>query len=339
MPFIQHTTSPQSRVKPYGNPASKIAIVGDFSDGFDERTGRPFSGPSGTVLEQCLHAAGIIRGEVYTTNVCLARVDGSHKHKYFDEKSCKFTPLGMEQVDRLKDELENTDANVIVAASPMALAAICSLRHLSRYRGYVFLSSLLDVPRKVIPIHHPGQTIRGMYQYRYMIVCDLKKAKAESVERELHRPERQLVYHYETVEEALEWLAYFAEQDIVGFDIEVINYEVSCISFSSSSDIACVIPISDRWTLEEELLIWRGIQKVLGNARSQKVVQNGMFDIPFLLTRNGITTRGEVHDTMIGHSVMYPDLPKGLGFLGSLYCGSQQFWKDTVKFTNIKDES
>ena len=160
MPFIQETTSPQTRVKPYGNPNSKVAIVGDFSDGFDERSGRPFSGPSGTVLEQCLHAAGLIRGEVYTTNVCLSRVDTSHKAKYFNKNTCKFTPLGMAQVERLIDELDNVTANVIVAASPMAFAALCSLKNLSRYRGYVFLSNMLSVQRKVIPIHHPGETIR-----------------------------------------------------------------------------------------------------------------------------------------------------------------------------------
>jgi uracil-DNA glycosylase family 4 len=338
MPFITETTS-RRKVEPYGNPNSKIAIVGDFSDGYDERTGRPFSGPSGTVLEQCLHAAGIIRGEVYTTNVVLDRVDYSRRSKYFDEKKCTFTALAQPHIERLRNELEKTSANVLVAAGSLALSAIANLRYLSKYRGYVFVDSLLGGTRKVIPIHHPFQTIRGMYTYRYMIVCDLKKAKMESQFRELKRPQRQLIYRYDTVEEALEWLDYYSKQDTVGFDIEVINYEVSCISFSSSPDIACVIPIADRWSLEEELLIWRGIQKVLSNPRSQKVVQNGMFDIPFLLTRNGVEVKGSIHDTMVAHSIMYPDLPKGLGFLGSIYCGSQQYWKDTVKFSNIKDES
>ena len=85
--------------------------------------------------------------------------------------------------------------------------------------------------------------------------------------------------------------------------------------------------------------MWRGIQGVLGNPNSTKVIQNSMFDVPFLLTRNGITVRGSIHDTMIAHSIMFPELQKGLGFLGSIYCGSQEYWKDTVKFKNIKDES
>ena len=61
-----------------------------------------------------------------------------------------------------------------------------------------------------------------------------------------------------------------------------------------------------------------------------------MFDIPFLLTRAGVDVRGPIHDTMVGHSVLYPELQKGLGFLGSIYCGAQEYWKDTVKFKNIK---
>ena len=85
--------------------------------------------------------------------------------------------------------------------------------------------------------------------------------------------------------------------------------------------------------------MWLGIAKVLETPDSVKVVQNGMFDIPFLLTNCGIQVRGPIHDTMVAHSILYPDLPKGLGFLGSIYCGAQKYWKDMVSFTNIKEEA
>jgi uracil-DNA glycosylase family 4 len=337
MPFIEPTNQRRT-IQPSGPKNAKIAIIGDFSDGFDERTGRPFSGPTGTVLEQCLHAAGLIRGEVYTTNVVLSRVDYSQRSRYFDDKKNTISSLGQLQVERLQKELQDVQANVFVAAGSFALSAISGLRHLSKYRGYVFTDSILGGNRKVIPTHHPGQTIRGMYSYRYMIVCDLKKAKIEGQYPELRRPERTLIYHYENIEEALQWLEYFEKQPKVGFDIEVLNYEISCISFSSSPDLACVFPITG-WELDDELFLWRGIQKVLGNPHSIKIIQNSMFDVPFLLTRNGIEVRGPIHDTMVAHSIMYPELPKGLGFLGSVYCSNQEYWKDTVKFSNIKDEA
>ena len=70
-----------------------------------------------------------------------------------------------------------------------------------------------------------------------------------------------------------------------------------------------------------------------------KVVQNGIFDIHFLLTRCGIEVRGPIQDTMIAHSIMYPELRKGLDFLGSIYCGTQAYWKNMVKWDNIKEDS
>lgn len=335
--FIQ--TQERSNLPGSGRKESKIAIVGDYTDGFDANARKPFSGPGGTILENCLHNAGLIRAECYFTN--LFKVQTSNPMRFFVEKNngrFNFTEEGQQYADILKEELEGVDCNIIVACGPAALAALCDLGHLSMYRGYVFPSSLL-VDRKVIPTFHPKQALRGMYTYRYLIAADLRKVKEESEFSELRRPERTLVYKHDCLEDALQWLDYFTGQEQVGFDIEVINYEVSCISFSSTPDLAIVVPISGRWSLDEELQIWRGIQRVLGNPSSTKIVQNGMFDIPFLLTRNGIVVRGPIHDTMVGHSILYPELQKGLGFLGSIYCGATEYWKDTVKFKNIKGES
>lgn len=320
----------------YGNLDSKIAIVGDFSSGYDLNAKKPFSGPAGQVLENCLHAVGLIRSDLYYTNVIKCKA--LYKEKFFLEGKTKFTEEGIKYVKLLQAEMSEVRANVILAAGPAAFAALCSIGNLSTYRGYIFPSTSLP-GRKVIPIYHPAAAIRGMHIYQRLIIADLKKATVEQHFPEIRRPERQLVYNHPTITSALEWLDYYADQSIVGFDIEVLNYEVCCISFSSSPELACVIPLSHLWTLEEELQLWRGIQKVLGNPNSIKVVQNGMFDIPFLLTRCGVQVRGEIHDTMVAHSVMFPELQKGLGFLGSIYCGAQEYWKDTVKFKNIKDES
>ena len=347
MSFI--SLAPRGRLVPgFGRDTSKIVIVGDYTTPFDDKALRPFSGPNGTVLESCLHAAGLIKGEVYLTNTFKSKTTKLGKlanTDYFDEKKKTFTALGQEHVAMLHVELNALDANVIVAAGLPALMALTNLNSSAKFRGYVTSTSKLAKKRKLIPTHSPGQTIHGNYTYRHMIVADLRKAKLEAEFPEIIRPDRQLIYNFSGVEEVLSWLEYYAKQDKVCFDIEVINYEVSCISFSSSADVACVIPLGTTefrpqgWDEFEELQIWRGIQKVLGNPNSLKIVQNGIFDIHFLATRCGIVVKGPVNDTMIGHSVMFPELPKGLDFLGSIYCGSQEYWKDSVKFNNIKDES
>jgi uracil-DNA glycosylase family 4 len=347
MSFLPSTS--RSRLVPgVGRDNAKIVIVGDYTTPFDDKALKPFTGPNGSVLESCLHGAGLIKGNVYITNTFKSvtkRYGKTANTDFFDEEKKKFTELGLEHAEMLRREIEAIQPNVIVAAGNPALMALTGLSSVAKYRGYVCMTSKLRTPTKLIPTYSPGSTLRGTYTNRHMIVSDLRKAKQESEFPELVRPDRHLIYDHKTVEECLQWLDYYVSQPRVCFDIEVINYEVSCVSFASTPDVGCVIPIGDSefkpqgWIEDEELQLWRGIQRVLGNPNTTKIVQNGMFDIHFLATRCGVMVRGPIHDTMIAHSVMFPELPKGLDFLGSIYCGAQEYWKDAVKFNNIKGES
>jgi len=335
-----------------GPKDAKIAIVGEAPGAYEDAQLKPFVGPAGTVLEQCLHAAGLIRADVYLTNVIKVRPPKNDISSYFNGRS--FSPEGYKWVQQLREELANHGCNVIVACGATAMAALIGKVQVTKLRGYVFESIELDPPKKVIPTIHPAASMYDRkggakgglasaefkpYLYRHVIACDLKKAKIESAFRELRRPDRQIITEFGSVEEVLEWLEYFEHRPIICFDVEVVNYELACISFASTPTMAISVPLAGRWSEGDELQIWRGIQRVLGNPSSEKVGQNLIFDIHFLLTRCGIEVRGPIRDTMIAHSVMYSELPKGLAFLGSVYCGSQAYWKDMVKFENIKEQA
>ena len=58
---------------------------------------------------------------------------------------------------------------------------------------------------------------------------------------------------------------------------------------------------------------------------SVKLFQNGVFDLSYLL-RMGFVVNNCQHDTMLLHHALYPELLKGLGFLGSIYT-SEPAWK------------
>lgn len=355
MSFIPDNAVRGKTVAPLGSKDARICIVGDFVDRVDAANGRPFSGPAGTVLDGCLHAAGIIRQECYLTTVIKEPPSGritDKKNGPFAEfwqvnsqNKGKFTEAGQRWVESLREELASVNANVLVAAGPAAFAALTGRPSgLGKRRGYVMPSRGLHggpLPggeRKVIPTFAPESTLWKNYHNRTVINIDLKKARLESGFPELRLPLRQLVLKYDSVSEALEWIDLMGQGSTLSFDIEVVNYEVACISFSTSPDVGVVIPILDRWSEEEECLIWRAIQRILGNPDTVKVGQNLIFDIHFLLTRAGIEVRGPLEDTMIGHSVMFTELPKSLGFLGSIYCGSQPYWKDMVKFDDMKEK-
>jgi uracil-DNA glycosylase family 4 len=335
MTFLNMSLGASGRIVPGAGPANaKIAIVGEAPGAHEDQQLKPFVGPAGSVLEQCLHASGLIKSEVYLTNVVKVRPPKNDISPYYNDKSGKFTEAGQEWVDYLHNELAERKPNLIVACGGCALAALTGIPRVLKYRGYFFDSSV----GKVLPTIHPSAALRGMYLYRHLIAADLKKAKEHSATRELRRPDRQLIYNFTTPTEVLEWLDYYEHQPLVCFDIEVMNYELSCIGFSSDPSVAISVPLDSRWSLEDELLIWTGLQRVLGT-QSIKVVQNGIFDIAFLLTRCGIEVRGPIQDTMIAHSIMYPELRKGLDFLGSIYCGTQPYWKDAIKWNNIKEDS
>lgn len=338
MSYIQ--LNKPTRIVPGAGPRNaKIVIVGEAPGSHEDIQLKPFVGPAGSVLEQCLHAAGLIRSEVYLTNVVKIRPKNNDIAPFFDARKGTFTADGMNWVRELRSELNELQPNVVVACGATALAALTGQRSILKYRGY-FLSSIeLDVKRKVLPCIHPSAALRGMYLYRHLIAIDLKKAKAESHTPELMRPQRQLVFEFGSANEVLEWLEYYEKADRVCFDIEVLNYELACISFSCSPDLAISVPLSRTWNETDEALIWKGIQRVLGNPNSIKVGQNLIFDNHFLLARCGIEVKGPIEDTMIAHSVMYPELRKGLDFLVSVYCGTQQYYKDLVHFNNIKEEA
>jgi DNA polymerase len=59
-----------------GEPASGVMIVGQDAAPDDDRTGRPFSGPSGALLDRMLKAIGRDRSSVYLTNLYLWRTIG-----------------------------------------------------------------------------------------------------------------------------------------------------------------------------------------------------------------------------------------------------------------------
>ncbi len=339
------------RVPGTGPPNAKIAIVGEAPGAHEDAQLKPFVGPAGGVLEQCLHAAGLIRSDVYLTNVVKVRPPKNDIKPFFDGKI--FSSDGLVWVRELREELDALRPNIVVAAGKTALCALTGQTAITMFRGYILETIELEHVKKCLPMIHPAACLYNQgggdkgsvsasakpYIYRYVITSDLKKAKAFCDSPELARPQRQLIYQYDSVHEVLEWLDYFADQPLVSFDIEVMNYEVSCISFSSDPSISASIPIAQHWTEDEEATIWRGIQAILGNPNIVKVGQNLIFDTHFLLTRCGIEVKGSIQDTMVAHSIVYPELPKGLGFLGSVYCGAQEYWKNMIKWDNIKEES
>jgi uracil-DNA glycosylase len=57
-----------------GDPHAEIMLIGEAASAYDDRSGRPFSGPTGVFLDELLALAGLTRAQVFLTNVVKHRL-------------------------------------------------------------------------------------------------------------------------------------------------------------------------------------------------------------------------------------------------------------------------
>ena len=325
--------------KPEGNLSSKLAFIGEAPARNELLEGRPFAGRAGSIYDECLHFAGIIRRDVYTTNLfdcevskppgkeTLIRVtDGTTLYT-----GAKFTTEGLTYVKRLREELEQSEANVLVPMGNPAMNALTGRKGITKWRGSILPSNLL-AGRKCIPTIHPAATLpnRGKYIWRYLVKNDFRRAREQSAFPEI-QPLPYRFFHDPDFVTTIKYL-----NDILrinkptAIDLEVVNQQPSRISLSNKPFYAITIPFDDRWTLEEEDAIWMHIYRILNNPDILKIFQNGMFDIVFLIMTMHIFTAPPYADTMVGQHLMYPDFKKDLGFITTAHT-LQPYYKGMVR--------
>ncbi len=315
-----------------GKADADIMIVGDCPDHKAIQVHRPIAPPSETVFESCLHQAGLTKSSIYLTNLIK---DDTRVEKYWNERSKKIIAGIDTYVKILDEEVESVKPKVMVTMGELPSALMTGNGATTKTRGYPFFP---DRELIVIPVLHPSKMIWGNYIWRYYLSHDLSKARELAENPELLYTPEIGVFIPRTFDEAENMLRTMMSWDKLSIDIEVNNFEVSCIGFANEADYAISIPTDMRWTLEEEVKLWNLIAKIMGDESITKIGQNFIFDIHFLAQKMNIITRGPIIDTMMSHSIMYPDFLKALNFLGSVYT-KQPYWKDMVKFKDIKKES
>jgi len=254
---------------------------------------------------------------------------GSHlKHEHFHH------------VKSLWDEIQSLNPNLVIAMGNCACWATIFQTKITALRGTVTWSDHLNV--KVLPTFHPAAVLRQM-PMRVSVLADFQKGTREREFREIRRPERHFTIPDPTedgIRQGYEWFKKPARA--YANDIETLRSQISIVGFARSADDALVIPIrntdfSNYWpTRELEIAAWKLI--IHGEETPQpKIFQNGLFDISHLV-RAGIIPNNCEHDTMLWHHAEYPELPKSLGYLASVYADEVAWKLLRTKGTLKRDE-
>lgn len=322
---------------------AKIALVGEAWGATEDQFGRPFVGASGQELNRMLRDAGLSRDECFLTNVFNVRplankivsLCGTKTEvgKDYPAKAIipgkYILPEYLPEVERLREELEVVSPNLIIALGNVACWALLGTSGITSLRGVISPSTL--IPRlKVMPTFHPSAVLQK-WENRVIVVADFMKAKKEKNFPEIIRPEREYLIQ-PTIEEMLWWKEKYAlPASHLAVDIETFRGHIDMIGFASSPQHAMAVQFFSKANLtstfhspEEEVEARKIVQELLA-LPCAKIFQNGLYDMRYL-AHEGFFVRNPREDTMLLHHSLYPELPKGLGFLASIYT-NEAAWK------------
>lgn len=327
-------------IRSVGPSPAKLLVLGEAPGETEEQMGIPFVGYSGQLLDDMLKFAGIARSECYLTNVffsrppnnklehfCVPRTDPSaatempalQQGRYLKSE---FRP----ELQRLRNELRSVRPNLILALGNTAAWATLKQAGISKIRGTIVNSEF----GKVLPTYHPAAIFR-QWDLRPIVQADIMKAAMEKEFPEVKRPERTIIYD-PTLEDISRFSQVALQAKTIACDIETRLGQITCIGFAISKTTALVVPfVDDRksgrnfWkTQSEEIAAWKLVQELL-ELPVPKIFQNGLYDLQYL-RRMKLRVVNCLHDTMILHHAMHPELLKGLGFMGSVYT-NEPAWK------------
>jgi DNA polymerase len=71
-----------------GDLQAEVMMIGEAPSSYDDRTGRPFSGPTGDFLDELLDLAGMRREQVYLTNVVMHRLPANRDLSPLEVAAC-----------------------------------------------------------------------------------------------------------------------------------------------------------------------------------------------------------------------------------------------------------
>lgn len=360
MSFLNTTV----RVGAEGPLSARIALVGEAPSHEEVRSGRPFVGTAGGVLNDCLMLADIPRASLYITNLFKEKVQKQRSgdtiklndRTVFDGKN--LLGEGIDYQRELVAELSVLkNVRVVVALGKSAVVALLGMSAISKIRGYPYviggeshrptkhaIANYLPLLAKavVLPTFHPANTLYGNYLHRYLIIKDLERAKTIADKPSFHYDphECRLLDSFEKASNTLHSI--YVGSETVAVDIEVIGKDIACVGLAVTHEVGYVLPFywADRhyWSLDEEAQLWNLLGRILKKRGMVKVLQNSPFDTEYLWSHNRLYVSPPIEDTMVRFGVEFAEFSKNLGMLGSIYTW-RPYWKDLMKMKQEKGDA
>lgn len=137
-----------------GNHAAKIMFIGEAPGENEAKTGRPFCGAAGKILDSLLSSVGLDRKDVYITNIVKDRPPGNRDP--FPEEIKLYSPFLDEQISIIKPKIIATLGRFSMKYLLEKFNLPQKEEAISRLHGKILETKLPYGNVKVIPFYHPA---------------------------------------------------------------------------------------------------------------------------------------------------------------------------------------
>lgn len=136
-----------------GNHESKIMFIGEAPGQNEAKTGRPFCGRAGKVLDDLLASVGINRQDVYVTNIVKDRPPGNRDP--LPDEITAYAPFLDRQIKVIQPKVIATLGRFSMAYIMMHYGLDFELDSISKIHGKIFQAKGF----KFTPLYHPAAAI------------------------------------------------------------------------------------------------------------------------------------------------------------------------------------
>jgi uracil-DNA glycosylase family 4 len=261
-PLAECETCPlqgERSAKTTGPNNAKVAVISRSPGANDVRVGKPFSGPSGEVLDHLLETNGYARKNVLVTNLVLCYSENPPQGAI---SACKA---------RLQDELRTVDTVIVAGAE--AVKELIGKTSIKSARGVEHHKE----GKRYIATNNPAAVLYDSDSFPNLVE-DFKLAL--NPPPPIVYPKVNIVNTRAVAIRLFKDLAMYGGE--IAVDVEGHTPHLECIGFSMKPDEADVIP---RHVLTQ---VWDELKTLL-ESNGKWLWHNGVYDVK-LLRRNGIQT-------------------------------------------------
>lgn len=327
------------KVSGHGLSNAKIMLVGDYASKEDIAMGYAISGKAEATLNQIFREHHYDIKQTYRTLYIKDSISYDGKAKKKRKDAIKEATEGFNYKELLASEISTIKPNIIVPIGELSLHLLTFCSRIEKYRGSILPLNEDFRPKpdpratevktiRVIPAFGPKQ-IWENWTCRVYTTLDFarivaNKDRTDPIKDDFH------IWVCRNVKDFREFCKkHYSKALYLTSDIETFAGIPTCISFCFDGREAISVPLFDSNVdiANSQLLLYE-VSRLLSSPLA-KVNQNIKYDWT-INERFGLPTHNITGDTMLAASLIYPELPKGLDFLCSIYT-DLAYYKDEGK--------